>query len=191
MPSIVPRVGQRSRWTERPRREEKKWRDRSQWKQSKMRQICGRRTFLFKCSKKWEGRIARSIGRQKKDIGELREYHITLTVIEACGGNKISSHRIFLGGSVSRLLTTMHTRTLATGGDWLEEGYRLRVRSLLDKRYVHRLVIYTRPPTMNCSLPPFPLSDSPRLNTRRLHGFFCNASTHGRVTRLSYSRLDR
>lgn len=44
-------------------------------------------------------------------------------------------------------MTTMHPRSLAAGGDWLEEGYRLRVRSGLDKRYVHRLVIYTRPPT--------------------------------------------
>lgn len=82
-----------------------------------------------------------------KDIWRLREYHIILTVIEAHGGNKIPSHPNFLGGSRVSLMTTMHPRSLAAGGDWLEEGYRLRVRSELDKRYVHRLVIYTRPPT--------------------------------------------
>ena len=42
----------------------------------------------------------------------------------------------------------------------MEEGCPLRVRSLLAKRCVPRLVIYTRPPTMKCSLSPFPLSDS-------------------------------
>jgi hypothetical protein len=41
----------------------------------------------------------------------------------------------------------MHSYSLATGGDWLEEGYSLRVRSVFDKPYVHRLVIYTRTPT--------------------------------------------
>jgi hypothetical protein len=156
-----------------------------------MRRICGRRTFLFECRKEWEGSLGEYMEAGKGYLEAERVPYHTVTVIEACGGNQISSHRIFLGGERVSLMATMHPRSLATGGDWLEEGCRLRVRRGLDKRYVYRLVIYTRPPTMNCSLPPFPLSDSPRLNTRRLHGFFCNASAHGRVTRLSHSRLDR